>query len=566
MYKERDIAVARHLEGWERPLREKLLSGAAQQFTSLMAGPQGHLLRAIPGKGESRFREGDQLCLHRGSAFAAPLARQLVFESEDEEGWLLRSKNAGHVLTEFGSGVSYAEEDNVDLTPMFAQALSEIAHSERGTRILLPLLEGEIALRFDPLDDEFAYQLALDQGLNRHQAEAVAKAFSAHHVACIQGPPGTGKTRVLALAAALMAQRGERVLITSHTHTAINNALGKIAALGVSVVKIGSINQLRALDPRVERAERFDQWETRPAAGGYVVGATPFATCTARLEKCEFDTILFDEASQITLPLALMAMRCGQRFVFIGDQRQLPPVVLSTSILDGAVSVFSRLTALNEDSVMLRQTYRMNQWLAAWPSRTFYHGQLKAAGPNQQRTLQLNPAAEPSFAAAVLAAPQSAIFIATADARARARNVQDATLVVDLCQAAQAGGLALEQVGIVTPYRAQGRAIRNLLAQRFGAANARKVVADTVERMQGQEREVVIVSLATGDLNYLAAVAGFFFQPERLNVSITRAMTKLVIIGPELPPGFTSDEPVLAGQIALYRDLLASCTRFTAPP
>jgi DNA replication ATP-dependent helicase Dna2 len=566
VFQERDIATARRLDAWERPLQEKLDKGLAQRFRGLEAGPEPSTVWACLAGGESRFREGDQLCLHSGSPFSTMLASQVAFESEDEKRWLLRCKNAAQLLAERGNGYFYAEQGAIDLSQMFEQALDDIAHSASASRIILPLLEGELPFQFNPLEDEYAFNIAVAQGLNALQAEAVGKAFAAEHVACIQGPPGTGKTKVLALAARLMVERGERVMITSHTHTAINNALGKIAAHGVPSVKVGSANQARALAPQVARLERFADWKERPAVGGYVVGATPFATCSVRLEQSQFDTILFDEASQITVPLALMAMRRGKRFVFIGDQQQLPPVVLSRSVLSGYPSVFSRLTADNEDSVMLRQTYRMNRWLAAWPSRTYYGGALEAVGPNAARTLALSPARAPSFAAAILRAEASAIFVPTRERGARACNMADAGLATELCAEALAGGLALDQVGIVTPYRAQGRAIRKLLARRFGWRDARLVVADTVERMQGQEREVVILSLATSDLAYLAAVAEFFFQRARLNVSVTRAMTKLIIIGPDVAPEFSCGDEQLARNIANYRALVASCTRMAHPP
>lgn len=566
VYRERDTAAARRLDAWEKPMPEKLRSGLAQRFRRLEPGPEPSTVWACLDDGESRFREGDQMCLHAGSPFSAMLARGVAFEAEDETRWLLRFKNAAHVLEQCGKSGCYAEQDAIDLSPMFEQALDDIAQSDSASRIILPLLQGQLPFQFNSHDDEYAFGIALEYGLNTRQAEAVGKAFAAEHVACIQGPPGTGKTRVLALAARLMAARGERVLITSHTHTAINNALGKIAALGVPAVKVGSVNQARGLDQRVARVERFSEWEDRPLSGGYLVGATPFATCSPRLERCEFDTILFDEASQVTLPLALMAMRRGKRFVFIGDQQQLPPVVLSKSILSESPSVFSRLTTENEDSVMLNETYRMNRWLAAWPSRNFYGGALQAAGPNAARRLALTPAALPSAASTILHAEASAIFVPTLDRQARARNLPDAKLVVDLCGAAREAGLALDQIGVVTPYRAQGRIIRKLLTQQFGWRDAKLVVADTVERMQGQEREMVILSLATGDLGYLSAVAEFFFQRERLNVSVTRAMTKLIVIGPELPAEFSCEDPHLAQCIARYRDLVGSCTRIACQP
>lgn len=561
VYQERDIAMARLLESWKQPMPEKRRKGLAQRFRGLEHGRDPNTAWASLAGGESRFREGDRLCLHTGSPFDDMLAREVVFEAEEEKRWLLRFRNFGELPQQNDAVYFYAEQDGIDLSPMFEQSLSEIAGSDSASKFILPLLTGELPFQFNLLDDEYACKIATAQGLNARQADAVGRAFAAEQVACIQGPPGTGKTKVLALIARLMVARGERVLVTSHTHTAINNALEKISAVDVPTVKVGNVSQASGLAPHVARAERFSEWKERPMSGGYVVGATPFATCGRRLEKCEFDTILFDEASQITVPLALMAMRRGRRFVFIGDLQQLPPVVLSRSVLSGAASVFARLTSGNEDGVMLCETYRMNAWLAAWPSATFYDGQLTSAGPNASRKFALSPVPRPSFAAAALRSGASAIFIPTLESGARASNEAQARLVAELCCAARDGGLPLAQIGVVTPYRAQGRAIRKALASLFGWPEARQVIADTVERMQGQERELVILSLATGDLAYLAAVAEFFFQHERLNVSVTRAMTKLIILGPDIPLEFTADDKQLAQNIQTYRELIGSCGR-----
>lgn len=111
---------------------------------------------------------------------------------------------------------------------------------------------------------------------------------------------------------------------------AINNALSKIADRKVPTLKVGGSRE--DLDKHVDWEAEPARWERLPEAGqGYVIGATPFATCSS-LANYSFDTVIFDEASQITLPLALMAMRKGKRFIFIGDQKQLPPVLLSRSI------------------------------------------------------------------------------------------------------------------------------------------------------------------------------------------------------------------------------------------
>jgi len=259
----------------------------------------------------------------------------------------------------------------------------------------------------------------------------------------------------------------------------------------------------------------------------------------------------------------LMAMRKGQRFVFIGDQKQLPPVVLAKSILDeSSPSVFASLTSSRaEHCVMLEETYRMNRSLTEWPSRNFYEGKLMASGSNRDRVLTLSEGAgEPRFAP-IFDPEASMIFVPTTDMAAKTRNRIDAQLTVDLCEAAVAGGLPLSQIGIVSPYRAQGRLIRNLIEARFGKKAAREVVADTVERMQGQEREMIILSLATGDNVFLGLIADFFFQPERLNVSVTRSKVKLVVIGPDVRWLPSCDEEPTRERIERYRDLIGHCKR-----
>ena len=560
---EREAAQEKLFEVWRQPLADRLGKGLCQRFLKLEPGPEQGTLWAYTDGGDARFREGDLVCLHGGSPLTSMLAREAAFEAEDEERWLLRVRHAGAVVKAAQGAPCYADPDDYDLSRYYDEVLDDIGQTippSRAHRYLMPLLDGRIDDGFDPRDFEEAESIALAAGLSAAQAEAVGKIVAAEQVACIQGPPGTGKTRVLALAARLLVERGERVLVTSHTHMAINNALNKIAAQGVKVAKIGRATQALGLDG-VTVADSFGEWHGRPEEG-YVVGATPFATCTYRLENCEFDTVIFDEASQVTLPLALMAMRRGARFVFIGDQKQLPPVLLARSILDDLPgSIFAKLTLHNVDSVMLTDTYRLNRELAAWPSTSFYGGRLRAAGPNRERKLVLKERPDADPFDAVLRAPASAVYIPTRDPSARSRNPQEAQLVASLCAAAIEGGLAPREIGIVTPFRAHGRTVRRALAERLGWHTARAIVADTVERMQGQERELVILSLATGNLRFLAAIAGFFFQPERLNVSVTRAMTKLVILGPELPPDFRALDPVLADWLALYRGLLAQARR-----
>lgn len=562
---EQQAAQDHLLDIWRRPLAEKLEKGWTQGFLRIEPGPESATLWATVGTSDSRFREGDMLLLHGGDPFNDLLGRQFSVEAEEEDRWLLRGRRAKAVLEAYAGGPCFADPDALDLTAHYLRAINDIALTASGRDTILPLLRGALQPTFDTQDFQDAEQLALAQGCNPRQAEAVAMAVAAEQVACIQGPPGTGKTRVLALIAQMLVARGARLLVTSHTHMAINNALNKVHALGVPVVKVGWRTQCKGLHEAVSCVDTVSAWEQRPT-DGYVVGATPFAAAGRRLENHRFDAILFDESSQVTVPLALMAMCRGDRFIFIGDPRQLPPVLLSRSILAAdTFSVFAALTARTaEHTVMLDQTYRLNRWLAEWPSRTYYRGELQAAGPNRERQLRLRPV--PPQWAEVFDPAASAVFIPTQDPAARTRNHRDAELVAELCAVAVAGGLAPADIGVVVPYRAQGRLVRQRLARRLGPAAARAVVADTVERMQGQERELIVLSLTTGDPVFMQAVAGFLFQPQRLNVAITRATVRLIVIGPEpgdLPP---PEDETLARWMAQYDGFVGQCRRVAMQP
>jgi DNA replication ATP-dependent helicase Dna2 len=559
---EQEAGNRKLLDVWNRALPDKLDKGWTQAFIKLERAEDAGMIWACPDPeaNESRFREGDLLLLHTGNPLNGLLGRRLALEAEEDGRWLLSGTQSSAAMSGYSGGACYADPDAMDLSSYYERALQELADSPIGQQTILPLLTGRLEITFDDRDIAHAEGVARGLGFDDAQAHAVGMAYGAEQVACIQGPPGTGKTRVLALIAKLLTQRGERVLVTSHTHMAINNALNSIHAFGVPAVKVSHLTQRKGLHEQLPCFAGLGAWAERPT-NGYVVGATPFATCTQRLQGYAFETVLFDEASQVTLPLALMAMRTGKRFIFIGDHQQLPPVLLSQSVLDAtSPSVFTAFTSRQAlHNTMLKCTYRMNRWLADWPSRIHYDGLLVATGPNRERRLTLSTV--PARLAPVFDPAACGVFIPTLDRSARTRNFRDAELVAALCAAAADGGVPLAQIGIVTPYRAQGRAVRSLLIRRFGRVAARRVVADTVERMQGQERELIIVSLATGDEVFLQAIASFFFQPQRLNVAITRAISKLILIGPELAAVPDLEHRTVRQWIAQYRDLVGQMKR-----
>ncbi|MUK51538.1 DEAD/DEAH box helicase [Aliivibrio fischeri] len=551
---EHQASMAKLLDLWEKPLKDKLYKGETQQINFVKSLGQGQLEVTL-GQNESKFREGDMVCLHLGEPHVDKIVSRATIEAEDDGKWLLRAKFDQTHIAKLQSGC-FADPDGMDLTSFYDKALLDVATSSIGRNTLLPLLAHKLNTSIvdeNRFDDAADY--AQECGLNDKQCEAAAYGVASRYLACIQGPPGTGKTKVISLIAKLLVEAGERVLLTSHTHMAINNALNKIANENIPVIKVCAHGGNKGLNTAVKSYESGVKWQEMPD-GGYVIGATPFATCTDRLESFDFDTVIFDEASQITLPLALMAMRKGKRYVFVGDHKQLPPVILSQSVLAEG-SAFSEFIAANKDfSVMLDYTYRMSSALTDWPSKTYYKGNLVSKRSIDKSTFRLLH--DPLKYREVLSSSEPFIFIKTPGINKRSSNREEAELVADIVFSAVESGLDVEEIGIVTPYRAHAKAIKSCLSDKLGIFSSNSIVTDTVERMQGQEREMIIISMCSSDSQYITAIADFFFQSERLNVAITRPQTKLILIGPEISESFILgiDEKSVRKSALEYRSLI----------
>ncbi len=552
---------------WARPLAERVAAGRAIADVRVAGHQTGSLLTLRCPRNESRFREGDILCLSRESPFFQPNFL-VTLELDEEHELLVSTEHPGVSVFDFVAQPDgwVLDEGFIDFSNFAVAALEEAADTLAGRQRVLPLLTGGSRPAMDMERYEHALERATAWGLNEQQAEALAMAYASDLAYLIQGPPGTGKTLVLARLAQLLAEDGERVLITAFTHRAINNALNKLHDLALrqdatpaTTVKIG--RPLRADDLKVENYETFEASPLPELTGAYIVGATPFATRTNRLKGVEFDTVIFDEASQITLPLAIMGMLAARRFIFVGDHRQLPPV-LATRHGDALLrdSVFGTLADRGFDT-MLEETYRLNAELAAWPSAQFYDDRLvSSAGAAGRRIFYQRP---PERLSDILDPEEPKVFVDLGHRNATTRSDAEASLAVDLILELLACGTLPQEIGVVTPYRAQGRAIRGLLRRAMPEEPARRraVVIDTVERMQGQERDVVIVSLTTSNPTFASEVADFLFQPERLNVAITRPRSKLIILGSRhlLDASPSSEEQ--QGWVALLHDLLDGCAR-----
>lgn len=546
---------------WAHPLGERVTKGWAIEGLRTGKIQQG-LVQLFCQTNDSRFREGDLLVLHRGNPRDAnALHVELQYDGETELEASMIKGNQYFLVSEPEGWI--ADQDWFDSSPFYLSALNTAADSLRGRNIILPLLQGSLAPRLDYARCQRAAGQLADSGLNESQIEAISQAYAADLLHLIQGPPGSGKTLMLAHLTSLLAADGQRVLVTALTHRAIHNALNKIAQVDSSLAACKIGDPKHAADLKVLNFADFDSSEFGNLSEGYVVGATPFALQSQRLANVEFDVIIFDEASQVTLPLAIMGMLAGNKYIFIGDENQLPPI---TNFLQGDISKFSIFSYLagRGNETMLNITYRLNDILTDWPSKTFYQNVLQSSPDAASRRLHLSQQTTPwDF---VLDPNAPTVFLDLCHRNTTIRSRTEAETVVGLILALLTHGISTAEIGVVVPYRAQSRLIRSLLRRTVQEDPIwKEVVVDTVERMQGQEREVVLVSFATASPAFAAQVADFLFQPQRLNVAVTRPRTKLILIGSHHLLNAGHYHPQQAQAVSLLRSLIDHCLLITLP-
>ncbi|MBO5381136.1 MAG: AAA family ATPase [Bacteroides sp.] len=386
--------------------------------------------------------------------------------------------------------------------------------------------------------------------LNNAQYEVCSKSLNRPSIYCIQGPPGTGKTDVLATIAHTFSNQKKEVLIISNTHQAVNNALNKICkrAPELTIVKIGEELKAQELDDRIILAKCYkDYIEERKATKknkslyADIVGMTYYGgILNLGLRNSGFkpSIILVDEAGQMPLAEASLIGTFGSgSIIFIGDDKQMPPISheklqdhhFSTSIFSFLCVKYPQIKG------RLSVTYRMNEEITQCVSRNFYEvdgEHLIASDFSKSRFHSIPSSCNDERIKHLLSDKKSIHQLdVTTTNLWEDINIEEADFIANLVDDAIKNGMNKNDIAIITPYRRQVKAIRSSLNKLdIGTLP----LIDTVERLQGQDVDMIIISFCVASPTYFQANKSFLLNPNRLNVMISRAKKKVVLLASDV--------------------------------
>lgn len=508
-----------------QPIELRVLAGECIQDARFLGEDDGGFLFAVVDNG-SKFRPGDPLVAGDGMHLDAGVP--LACGGFDARAGVLRCEPdpyAREVEIELEPGRHYV----LDRRPLGLQGrLRDAVRAAFATPSLAAVLRGDHVQRADEARRERAQQALAQGGLNPAQVDAGAAAIATESLALVQGPPGTGKTRLLAAVAAALCRKGCRIALCAFTHRAVGNALLAIrrAMPELPVFKLASSSSDDHDELRAAGVQLVDARRSKLADRGAVVAGTCFQL--AKLpEKERFHYTVFDEAGQLPIPHALPGMLRANRWLFFGDHQQLPPVV-STAHADraAAASIFEHLHGLY-GSHLLDITYRLNDGVCRVVSDSFYGGRLRPAPAAAMRRLPFQPGGRLDE---VLDPEHPVVWLRIDHRQPASRSPEEAHAVADLVEdLLRRHRIPAAEIAVIAPFRAQVRLLRSAIEQKQ-LPGIEALVIDTVERIQGQEREVVIVSLTAGDPAESKGRGAFHLSLNRLNVALSRARTKAVLV------------------------------------
>jgi hypothetical protein len=360
----------------------------------------------------------------------------------------------------------------------------------------------------------------------------------------LQGPPGTGKTAVLAATAIATAHMNREVVIIANTHHAVNNALQKIRSLDkkATLIKVGAALKSEELDDTILKFEKFSEYyeysykNRRKKWTGHIIGMTIWGAIThlGLRHHAHFRPYiaLVDEASLMPLSYATILGKTAPSVCLFGDSQQMPPIFRTElESNDNSISILDYCSQKMEGVPVsvLHTTYRMNDDITNVVSKSFYepHGiVLRSAEYIADNSFQSDYFEHKGL-------NESLAFVKPeiSTPLCQEENAGEADAVIEMVKALIDEGNKPADIAVITPFRKQVRLLR-AKAKEVLSPNETPLI-DTVERLQGQDVNCIFLSFASSDNNYLKGIHDFLFNPNRLNVMISRAKTKVVILGSE---------------------------------
>ena len=414
--------------------------------------------------------------------------------------------------------------------------------------------------------------------LNQTQEKAVNEVLRAKDVMVVHGPPGTGKTTTLVEAIRETLMRENQVLVCAQSNMAVDWISERLVDRGIPVLRIGNPTRVddKMLSFTYER--RFEAHPDYPALWAIrktireirqnrrrgdekyhqkierlksrateieirinqelfgearVIACTLVGSANRLLQGMKFATLFIDEAAQALEAACWIPIRKVSRVVLAGDHCQLPPTVKSLAALHGGLgkTLMERIVETHPEAVsLLRIQYRMNEEIMRFSSDYFYGGMVESAPEVKHRgILDYDDPIEWIDTSDIDAKEE---FVGESFGRINKTEAELTLAVLERYYEKIGKERVLEEridVGVISPYRAQVQHLRQLIRKRaFFKPFRQLITVNTVDGFQGQERDIILISLVRANDE---GQIGFLRDLRRMNVAITRARMKLVILG-----------------------------------